>query len=152
VAIAAISAHVATNATKTLITNLALPMPSFRRNSRTVPTLALRWSAILRVPGECKQWAFEVHPEVSFCALAKNRPMVHRKKIDDGVNERLDLLRPEFPAIDRHLENRPSGVAKDDLLDAAVAAWTALRISSGEARRVCDPEQDEKGLETTIWY
>jgi predicted RNase H-like nuclease len=78
--------------------------------------------------------------------------MVHCKKTKDGVNERLDLLRPEFPAIDRHLENRPPGVGKDDLLDAAVAAWTALRISNGEARRVCDPEQDEKGLLVSIWY
>ena len=127
-------------------------MPSFRRNSRTVPTLALRWSAILRVPSECKQWAFEVHPEVCFWALAKNRPMAHRKKIEDGVNERLDLLRPVFPDIERHLRNRPSGVGKDDLLDAAAAAWTALRILKGKARRVCEPEHDKRGLMAGIWY
>jgi len=42
--------------------------------------------------------------------------MAHRKKIEAGVNERLDLLRPVFPHIDRHFQNRPSGVAKDDLL------------------------------------
>ena len=81
------------------------------------------------ITSECQRWAFEVHPEVCFWALAKNRPMVHRKKVEDGVNERLDLLRSVFPDIDRHLQNRPSGVGKDDLLDAAVAAWTALRIS-----------------------
>jgi len=96
--------------------------------------------------------AFEVHPEVCFWALAQNRPMVHRKKIKDGVNERLDLLRPVFSGIDRHLQNRPSGVGRDDLLDSAVAVWSALRVSNGEARRVCEPEHDGKGLETTIWY
>jgi predicted RNase H-like nuclease len=101
---------------------------------------------------DCQQWAFEVHPEVCFWALAAKHPMMHRKKIEDGVNERLALLRPVFPDIERHLQNRPSGVAKDDLLDAAVAAWTALRISNGEAQRVCESEEDSKGLTAGIWY
>jgi predicted RNase H-like nuclease len=70
----------------------------------------------------CQQWAFEVHPEVCFWALA-GRPMTHKKKIEAGRDERLALLRPVFPMIDRHLENRPPSVGKDDLLDAAVAAW-----------------------------
>jgi predicted RNase H-like nuclease len=75
---------------------------------------------------ECRQWAYEVHPEVCFWAMAGGRPMTHRKKIAAGVNERLALLRTVFPDIDRHLLRRPSGVGKDDLLDAAAAAWTAL--------------------------
>ena len=68
--------------------------------------------------------------------------MAHRKKTDTGGNERLALLREVFPNIQRHFEERPSGVAKDDLLDAA-AAWTALRILKGEARRVCEPERSK---------
>ena len=66
---------------------------------------------------------------------------------------------PETPSlacfktrIDRHLRNRPSGVGKDDLLDAAVAAWTALRLQRRESHRVCEPEHDERGLEVAIWY
>lgn len=102
-------------------------------------------------PG-CQKWVFEVHPEVSFSALAGERPMAHRKKTKAGVTERLDLLHAVFPDIERHLQNRPSGVGKDDLLDAGVGAWTALRICKGEAQRVCDPERDDKGLMTTIWY
>jgi predicted RNase H-like nuclease len=78
--------------------------------------------------------------------------MAYRKKIEAGVNERLTLLRPVFPAIDHHLRNRPSGVGKDDLLDAAVAAWSALRISNGEAQQVCKAECDSKGLMAGIWY
>jgi predicted RNase H-like nuclease len=57
-----------------------------------------------------------------------------------------------FSDIERHLQNRLPNVAKDDVLDAAVAAWTALRICKGEARRVCEPERDDKGLIGTIWY
>jgi predicted RNase H-like nuclease len=63
--------------------------------------------------------------------------MAYRKKIEAGVNERLDLLRPVFPEIDCHLQDCPSGVGKDDLLDAAAAAWTALRLWKGQARRIC---------------
>jgi predicted RNase H-like nuclease len=101
---------------------------------------------------DCQKWAFEVHPEVCFWALAGERPMKHRKKTKAGVNERLDLLHSVFPDIERPLQNRPTGVAKDDLLDAAVAAWTALRLLKGKAHRVYELERDAKGLEATIWY
>jgi predicted RNase H-like nuclease len=78
--------------------------------------------------------------------------MTHGKKVGDGVDERIALLRIVFPDIDQHLQHRPPGVGKDDLLDAAVAAWTALRFSSGQARRVSEPERDSKGLDVAIWY
>ena len=99
-----------------------------------------------------QKWAFEVHPEVCFWALAGERPMRHKKKSKDGINERLALLLTVFPDIEPHLQTRPVGVGKDDLLDAAVAAWTALRLWQGEARQVCEPETDEKGLAATIWF
>ena len=101
---------------------------------------------------DCQQWVFEVHPEVSFWALNDCAPMRHNKKSEEGATERLTLLQTVFPDVGRHLENRPSDVGKDDMLDAAVAAWTALRIHNGEARQVCEPERDHKGLEATIWY
>src|ERR1700675_4695000 len=88
------------------------------------------------ITSDCQRWAFEVHPEVCFWALAGERPMAHGKKAKAGVSERLDLLRPVFPDIERHLQNRRASVGRDDLLDAAVAAWTALRICKREARRV----------------
>lgn len=99
-----------------------------------------------------QQWAFEVHPDVCFWALNGERPVGHNKKKEAGFSERLDLLRSEFPEIQRHLANRPPGVGKDDVLDAAAAAWTALRRHRGEARCVCTPERDEKGLAATIYY
>jgi predicted RNase H-like nuclease len=100
----------------------------------------------------CQRWAFETHPEVCFWALAGERSMKHRKKTKAGVEERVQLLRAVFPNIERDLQNRPASVGKDDLLDAAVAAWTALRLSKCEAQRVCEPERDENGLEAAIWY
>jgi predicted RNase H-like nuclease len=99
-----------------------------------------------------QHWAFEVHPEVCFWALNGDRPMVNKKKKKAGFNERFDLLTPIFPEIAHHLGSRPSGVAKDDLLDAAAAAWSALRRHRGEATCVCTSERDEKGLSVAIYY
>lgn len=99
-----------------------------------------------------QHWAFEVHPEVCFWALNGDRPMVNKKKKKAGFNERFDLLAPIFPKIGHHLGSRPSGVATDDLLDAAAAAWTALRRYRSEAICVCTPERDEMGLEVNICY
>lgn len=101
---------------------------------------------------ECQQWAFEVHPEVCFWALNGERPMEHNKKTKQGAAERIAFLRPVFPEIERHLADRPPLVGADDLLDAAAAAWTALRWHQGKADCVCTPERDEKGLAVTIFY
>ena len=78
--------------------------------------------------------------------------MTHNKKKETGFRERLGLLLRVFPDIQRHLDSKPQGVGKDDLLDAAVAAWTALRLHTGEARPICTPEREEKGFEVTICY
>ncbi len=101
---------------------------------------------------DCQKWAFEVHPEVCFWALNQQSSMKHKKKSKEGAVQRLALLSPVFPDIGRHLAERPPGVARDDLLDAAAAAWTALRQHRGEAAPVCTPECDEKDLAVTICY
>lgn len=105
------------------------------------------------IRAECQRWAFEVHPEVCFWALNQRRPMAHNKKTSEGASERVSLLRPIFPDIDRHLAaNRPPRVGADDLVDAAAAAWTGLRFHNAAAQQVCPPECDKKGLGVVIWY
>ena len=128
-----------------------------RRTSRGLSQQA--WGIALKIKQvddaitpDCQQWAFEVHPEVCFWALNQRRSMAHNKKTKDGVSERVALLRGVFPEIERHLVNRPHRVGVDDLLDAAVAAWSALKWHSREAERVCPPELDDRGLATTIYY
>lgn len=101
---------------------------------------------------DSQQWAFEVHPEVCFWALNQRRPMAHNKKTREGAADRINLLRLPFPNIERDLADRPSRVGADDLLDAAAAAWTALRWHRNEAESVCSPERDQRNLATTIWY
>ena len=104
------------------------------------------------VTPESQNCAFEVHPEVCSWSLNKRQPMLCKKMRKQGARERLTVLKTVFPEIECHLLNRPPDVGKDDLLDAAVAAWTARRMYSGEACQVCGPERDEKGLSATIWY
>src|SRR6266566_2929511 len=57
-----------------------------------------------------------------------------------------------FDSAARKLLGRPRGSGADDLLDAAAAAWTALRWYRNEAECVCTLEHDEKGLAATIYY
>jgi predicted RNase H-like nuclease len=88
---------------------------------------------------DSQQWAFEVHPEVCFWALNHKRPMMHNKKTKEGAAERIAVLSPVFPDIERHLANRPPQVGSDDLLDAAAAAWTALRTPQGQCTSRLQP-------------
>jgi predicted RNase H-like nuclease len=104
------------------------------------------------ISSDCQRWAFEVHPEVCFWALDQRRPMKHNKKTKEGAAERVVLLRRVFPQVETHLVNRPRGIGADDLLDAAAAAWTAMRWHRNEAECVCTPELDERGLAATIYY
>jgi predicted RNase H-like nuclease len=92
----------------------------------------------------------EVHPEVSFCALTGSH-LPWSKKSWNGLALRRRLLAEagihlpdEIPEI--------AGVAADDLLDAAVVAWSAARIASGEARTLPDPPETSAGASVAIWY
>ncbi len=91
----------------------------------------------------------EVHPEVSFAHLA-GQPLHTRKKTWDGAEQRRQLL----AAADIDLTGFDvghGGVAVDDVLDAAVVAWTARRVLTGDATSIPDPpEQFSDGLRAAI--
>jgi predicted RNase H-like nuclease len=77
-----------------------------------------------------EDWLVEVHPEVSFRELAQED--LPRKKRSTGKKRRLALLRPHFPDIDDRLDAVTwlrKEVAYDDLLDAYVSLWSALRFA-----------------------
>jgi predicted RNase H-like nuclease len=97
---------------------------------------------------------YEVHPEVSFWALNGSRPMAAGKKSPEGAGERVEVLsRGGFPR--GFVQQLPTGlrVGRDDFLDACVAAWTAKRISTGQAGRLpARIERDDRGLDMAIWY
>lgn len=95
---------------------------------------------------ECERWrsrvaapVWEVHPEVSFTVLL-GRPPRTSKKTWSGMVERRDAL----AVAGIRLEGLgPAGdrAAVDDVLDAAVAAWSARRLIAGEGRSLPDPPE-----------
>jgi len=92
----------------------------------------------------------EVHPEASFRAL-KGSPLDYYKKTWNGLTERIGLLADAGIQLPGDL---PCGIVlADDVVDAAVAAWSAQRISRGEGSTL--PAADAAGpAERTgiIWY
>jgi predicted RNase H-like nuclease len=82
----------------------------------------------------------EVHPEVSFAVLA-GAPLPHAKRTWNGHRHRLELL----AGVGIELPDRLDAglVAADDVLDAAVTAWTATRVARGEHLTL--PEDAEPG-------
>ena len=108
-----------------------------------------------------QQRVYEAHPELAFQALA-GQPLQNRKKTVAGREERLRVLEnipsPLFHGIRTafgHILHacRRADVAPDDILDAYVLMWTALRIWRAQAYRVPrSPQHDARGLRMEIWY
>ncbi len=74
----------------------------------------------------------EVHPEVSFRAL-KGTPLLFSKHSWSGIAERRCLLQEAGIVLPDDL---PGGerAGSDDVVDAAVAAWSAWRVAEGRAK------------------
>jgi predicted RNase H-like nuclease len=100
------------------------------------------------IDSERQRVLIEVHPEVSFTAMA-GRPMAHHKATPEGQNERLALLRREFADLDEHADRRLPRTRPDDVLDAFVAAWSARRWVLGTYRRL-GGDLDERGLRMEV--
>jgi predicted RNase H-like nuclease len=115
-------------------------------------------TALLEADGyrvACRHPLHEVHPELAFCALAGSP--LESKHTREGRARRRALLAAagiELPSA-RSLRAGGGGPApaEDDLLDAAAAAWSALRIAAGTAVVITDPRQRaDDGTEIAIRY
>jgi predicted RNase H-like nuclease len=82
----------------------------------------------------------EVHPEVSFCALRRAH-LDEPKTTWNGFMERRRLLAEAGIDLPDELD---AGMPLVDVVDAAVAAWTARRCARGEAESLGEP--------LAIWY
>jgi predicted RNase H-like nuclease len=85
----------------------------------------------------------EVHPEVSFAALAGD--FLPKKKSAPGVARRIEALARWVDAADA-LRSAPEDVPVDDALDALACAWSAQRWSNGHAEVLGDGARDARGL------
>lgn len=94
------------------------------------------------------QRVFEVHPEVSFCAMA-GRPLTASKKTWNGLEQRRRLLasaglNPPYASSEAGDRGAP-----DDILDALAACWSGSRIARSEAARLPSDSTDRS---PAIWY
>jgi predicted RNase H-like nuclease len=91
-------------------------------------------------------------PEVSFCELA-GEPMKYHKASVSGREERRRALSRSFPEL--HViekRGRDQGVPVEDILDATVASWSALRLAGGKGRSLPPAfPLDSTGLPMAIW-
>jgi predicted RNase H-like nuclease len=94
----------------------------------------------------------EVHPEVCFRELA-GQAMRHPKSKLLGREEREQALRGCFPNFDAVIKaGKEKHLPRADILDAAVACWSALRLAVGKGRSLIEPiPRDSTGLPMTIW-
>ena len=124
---------------------------------RIAPKIAQVDRALLERGANATPQVREVHPELCFWALNRNRPMMFNKKKAEGERERLDLLEGIEPQA-KEIFNAACGmflrkeVARDDIVDALALAVTGHR-GHGRLRTVPDhPPVDAQGLPMEIVY
>lgn len=94
---------------------------------------AEEWAASTAVP------IWEAHPEVSF-AVMLGHPAEHPKSTWSGLRERLNALHDAGIVID-DIGTAGAMAGADDVLDAAVAAWSAARLHRGDGISLPDPPE-----------
>lgn len=116
------------------------------------------WDNLLQTDHQARAMVREIHPEVSFSALngGRGKGLDSSKKTRDGAARRTELLSAVFgnEQVARLVQSvARRQAAKDDLLDALVALWSAERIAVGAAVSLPTlPVLDATGLATAIWY
>jgi len=99
----------------------------------------------------------EIHPELCFWGLNNRNPMVFNKKDRRGVQERKEVLFARHPLCElifkyaEHTYPRKD-VARDDILDAMVAAVTASKGEQVLRGVPANPQVDSKGLPMQMVY
>lgn len=107
---------------------------------------------VLRARPDLKRIVLEVHPEICFHELTAGH-MPHRKATAEGQEARrmaLSAVFADFHAIEKG--GRMAALKSVDLLDAAVACWTAIRLATGRARSIpSSVPLDSLGIPMAIW-
>jgi predicted RNase H-like nuclease len=109
--------------------------------------------ALLQSRPELRDIIREVHPELCFREL-EGRPMDLSKRKRQGREHRKQALRRCFPDLDPILKagQEREHLPIEDILDAAIACWSALRLAEGRGRSLIEPVPwDSTGLSMTIW-
>ena len=98
-------------------------------------------------PFHQRNW-FAAHPDLSFYVLNGDQPLTSSPYQQDGVIERINLIRNKLPGVEEAvLRTPPAGAGQLHLLQAAGLLWTARRASGRAVNRLpADPTWDASGL------
>lgn len=91
---------------------------------------------------------FAAHPDLSFVQLNGDEPLRTSPYQEDGVLERIELIRQKMPGVeDVVMRTPPKGAGQIHLLRAGGLLWTARRGAGRAINRLpLDPDWDEGGM------
>lgn len=91
---------------------------------------------------------FAAHPDLTFSQLNNDRPLTTSPYHQDGIVERMALLREKMPGLEETvMRTPPSGAAQVHLLQATGLLWTARRAAGRAMNRLpMDPAWDSNGM------
>ncbi|MBI4884414.1 MAG: DUF429 domain-containing protein [Actinobacteria bacterium] len=91
---------------------------------------------------------FAAHPDLTYVQLNDDRPLVSSPYQQDGMLERMALIRDKLPGLEEVARRTPPpGAAQVHLLQALGLLWTARRIAGRAMQRVpIDPDWDTSGM------
>jgi len=98
-------------------------------------------------PFHQRNW-FAAHPDLSFYVLNGDRPVRSSPHTEEGVVERMNLIRSKLPGVEECVtRNPPAGAGQIHLLQAAGLLWTARRAAGRAINRLpMDPTWDSGGV------
>jgi predicted RNase H-like nuclease len=91
---------------------------------------------------------FSAHPDLSYANLNGDLPLNTSPHHEDGVLQRMQLLREKMPGVeDIILRVPPVGAGQLHLIQACALVWTARRAAGRAMSRLpLDPKWDEAGM------
>jgi predicted RNase H-like nuclease len=96
---------------------------------------------------------YEGNPELSFYQLNQDTSMRRSKRIEEGRDERIEVLESHIQGMENVIDVEIENVSEKHRIDALALLWTARRVYGRSARRIpTDPEWDSEGLRMEIVY
>ena len=91
---------------------------------------------------------FAAHPDLTYAQLNDDKPLTSSPYHQDGVLERMALLRDKMPGVEEIITRTPpAGAAQVHLVQATGLLWTARRAAGRAMQRLpLDPAWDEQGM------
>ena len=95
---------------------------------------------------------FSANPELSYTLLNEDRPLKSSPFQQDGVVERMSLIRNKLPGVEEIIQRTPPpGAGQFHVVQACGLLWTARRAVGRAINRLpVDPTWDENGLRVEL--